>query len=60
MMASGCYSLDELLLVVTLYPDTNPYSIEGKYFFTINQIESTVKGWTEMVTRLRGGKDSNT
>ena len=25
------------------YPDTPPYSIEGMYFYAINQIESTVK-----------------
>ena len=37
------YSLDELLLALAPYPDTPPYSIEGMYFYTINQIESTDK-----------------
>lgn len=43
MMAPGGYSPDELLLAVAPYPDTPPYSIEGMYFYTINQIESTDK-----------------
>jgi hypothetical protein len=43
MMAPGGYSPDELLLAVAPYPDTPPYSIEGMYFCTINQIESTDK-----------------
>lgn len=43
MKAPGGYSPDELLLAVAPYPDTPPYSIEGMYFHTINQIESTDK-----------------
>jgi hypothetical protein len=43
MMAPGGYSPDELLLAVASYPDTPPYCIEGMYFYTSNQIESTDK-----------------
>ncbi len=43
MMAPGGYSPDKLPLAVAPYPDTPPYSIEGMYFYTINQIESTDK-----------------
>jgi hypothetical protein len=43
MMAPGGYSLDDLLLAVEPYPETPPYSIEGMYFDTINQIEGTDK-----------------
>ena len=57
MMAPEGYSPDEPLLAVAPYPDTSPYSIEGMYFYTINQIESTDKRPAELVTRLRGGKD---
>ena len=41
--SEGGYSPAELLLAVAPYPDTPPYSIEGMYFYTINQIESTEK-----------------
>ena len=43
MMAPGGYSPDELLLTLAPYRDTPPQSIEGMYFYTINQIESTDK-----------------
>ena len=43
MMAPGHYRPDELLLALAPYPDTPPYSIEGMYFYTINQIKSTDK-----------------
>jgi hypothetical protein len=43
VMVPGGYRPDELLLTVAPYPDTPPYSIEGMYFYTINQIESTDK-----------------
>ena len=60
MTAPGGYRPDELLLAVRPYPDTTPYSIEGTYFYTINQIESTDKRRAQMAARLHGGKDPDT
>jgi len=60
MRPPGGYSPDELLLAVAAFPDTPPYSIEGMYVYTINQIESADKGRAKLVPRLCGGKDPST
>jgi methylenetetrahydrofolate reductase (NADPH) len=57
MIKPGGYSPDELLLSLSPYFDTPPYTIEGVHFYTFNQIESTERWRAEMLARLRGGKD---
>ena len=60
MMAPAGYSPDELLLAVAPYPDTPPYSIEGMYFCTINQIECTDKRRAKLLARFCRGEDPST
>lgn len=57
MIKPGGYTPEALLLAMAPYLNAPSYDIEGVHFYTFNQIESTEKWRTEMLTRLSCGMD---